>query len=109
MRQKVKKKNLKYSFFRFDKEKNIQIFENSGWHFNNILDPKNISIKLKTFAHNEFAADSYSSPSIIEDKITKKIDLFGRGHQYELINIDDSFPDYLIKNINNFKDFIETK
>ena len=46
MRQKIKSKNLKYNFFRFDKEKNIQIFENSGWHFNNILDPKNISIKL---------------------------------------------------------------
>ena len=28
MRQKVLAKNLKYSFFRVDKEKNIQLFEN---------------------------------------------------------------------------------
>ena len=109
LRQKIKKKNLKYSFIRFDKEKNIEIFKDSGWHFNNILDPKSISIKLKTFAHKEFAEDKYSSPKIIEKKIKQKIDLFGRGHQYKLVNIDDSFPDYLLKNINNFKDFIESK
>ena len=33
----IAKKNLKYSFFRFDKEKNIQLFDNAGWHFNNVL------------------------------------------------------------------------
>ena len=30
MRQKVKKKNLTYSFFRFDKEKSIELFEEIG-------------------------------------------------------------------------------
>ena len=55
MRQKVKSKNLKYSFFRFDKEKNIEIFEKAGWHFNNLMSPENISLKLKTFAHSEFS------------------------------------------------------
>ena len=55
MRQKVKSKNLSYSFFRFDKEKNIEIINNGGWHFNNIMDPEAISLKLKTFAHSEFS------------------------------------------------------
>ena len=40
MREKVRKKNLKYKFYRFDKEKNIQIFENGGWHFNNLCHQK---------------------------------------------------------------------
>ena len=55
MRQKVKTKNLKYSFFRFDKEKSVQIFDDAGWHFNNILSSEEISLKLKTFAHSQFA------------------------------------------------------
>ena len=33
MRQKVLKKNLKYGFWRIDKEKNLQIIKNGGWHF----------------------------------------------------------------------------
>ena len=43
MREKVRKKNLRYKFYRFDKEKNIQIFENAGWHFNNVMTPEKIS------------------------------------------------------------------
>lgn len=70
MRQKVLKKNLKYSFFRIDKEKSIQIIDNGGWHFNNLFSPKEISIKLRTFAHDEFSSATFSNPSIIK-KILK--------------------------------------
>ena len=106
MRQKVKSKNLKYKFYRFDKEKNIEIFQNSGWHFNNILSPEAISLKLKTFAHTEFALDKFSNIEIIKDKIDNMIDLFERGHKYEKINLDKSFPKYLIENLNKYKEFI---
>ena len=40
MRQKVRSKNLKYSFIRIDKEKDIQLFKKAGWHFNNLMSPK---------------------------------------------------------------------
>ena len=43
MREKIKKKNLNYKFYRFDKEKNIEIFEDGGWHFNNLMKPEMIS------------------------------------------------------------------
>ena len=68
MRQKIRMKNLKYSFLRIDKEKNIQIFKNAGWHFNNIMSPEEISLKLKTYAHSEFSNDEYSSEKIIKSK-----------------------------------------
>ena len=106
MRQKIKVKNLNYSFFRFDKEKSVQIIENAGWHFNNIMDPEEISKKLKTFAHAEFGKEEFSSPKIIETKILKKIDLFNRGHQYKVIDLDESFPAFLLKNHQIYKDFI---
>jgi len=108
MRQKIKLKNLNYNFLRFDKEKSIQIFDNAGWHFNNILTPKEISLKLKTFAHTEFSQEKFSSINVIKEKLKKKIDLFERGHKYEIVKLDNSFPNYILKNINKFKDFIDS-
>ena len=106
MRQKVKSKNLNYSFLRIDKEKSIKIFKNAGWHFNNILSPEEISLKLRTFAHSEFADSKYSSPEVIKSKINKKIDLFERGHSYEAMYLNDTFPRYLIENKIKYKEFL---
>ena len=106
MRQKIKMKNLKYSFLRIDKEKNIKIFEKAGWHFNNIMSPEKISLKLKTFAHQEFSGDQFSSIRVIKEKIEKKIDLFNRGHSYEVVKIDDNFPEYIVKNAKKFRQYI---
>ena len=106
MRQKVRSKNLKYGFLRFDKEKNIEIFRKAGWHFNNLMSPKNISLKLKTFAHSEFSNSKFSNINIIENKIINQTDLFGRGHKYIKVNLDDTFPEYIINNKNLYHDWI---
>ena len=106
MRQKIKSKNLKYNFFRFDKEKSIKVFENAGWHFNNVMSAEKISLKLKTFAHSEYANDKYSSVDVIENKIHNRKDLFERGHVYEKVNLDFRFPKYLIENKEKYKTYI---
>ena len=106
MREKVRKKNLRYNFFRFDKEKNIQIFENAGWHFNNVMSPEMISKKLKTFAHNEYSSEEFSSVETIRAKIYEKVDLFNRNEKYEVVKIDEGFPKYLLDNLLKFKDYI---
>ena len=106
LRQKIKSKNLKYAFYRIDKEKNIELFDEGGWHFNNILTTKEISLKLKTFAHSEFSGPEYSDEQIISKKIENKIDLFNRGHRYKVVNLDNSFPKYLRDNIEKYKKFL---
>jgi len=106
MREKVRKKNLRYKFYRFDKEKNIQIFENAGWHFNNVMSPEKISKKLKTFAHNEFSSEEFSSVETIRNKINAKVDLFNRNEKYEVVRIDESFPKYLLDNLLKFRNYI---
>ncbi len=106
MRQKVKSKNLEYSFFRIDKEKNIELFDKGGWHFNNLMTPENISIKLKTFAHTEYSEDKFSSINVIKKKINQKIDLFDRGHTYKTLSLDKRFPKYILENKEKFKEFI---
>ena len=106
MRQEIKSKNLNYNFFRFDKEKNIQIFEKGGWHFNNIMSYEEISLKLKTFAHTEFSGDNFSSIEIIKDKINRQTDLFNRGHKYQKVKFDNFFPKYILENKKKFHKWI---
>ena len=106
MRQKIRSKNLQYKFYRFDKEKNIEIFHNAGWHFNNVMSPELISLKLKTFAHSEFSNSRFSDVNVIKDKIENKIDLFERGHNYKKVDLDRSFPRYLIENREKYKNYI---
>ena len=106
MRQKIKSKNLNYSFFRFDKEKSIELFNEGGWHFNNVMSSEKISIKLKTFAHSEFSDPKFSDVKIIQDKINDKVDLFDRGHKYSKIEIDKSFPQFIVNNKSLFQKWI---
>ena len=107
MRQKILRKNFNKPLWKFYKEKSIEIFENGGWHFNNIFSAEEISLKLKTFAHTEFMNNKYSLTSVIREKIEKKIDLFERGHSYESIKIDNTYPKYLIENIDKYKKWID--
>ena len=101
MRQKVLKKIYK-AFWKFYKE-NIEIIENGGWHFNSIISPAEISKKLKTFAHTEFSKNQYSDINIIKKNIEEHKDLFGRNITYTKVNMDNSFPEYILKNKNNLK------
>ncbi len=106
LRQKVLSKNLNYKFYRLDKEKNIELFKKSGWHFNNVMSAKEISLKLKTFAHSEFSSKKYSDETIISNKMKDQVDLFERGHKYQKINFDESFPNFLVNNKEYYKDWI---
>ena len=52
---------------------------------------------------SEIAAKQFS---VSDDKFERKIDLFERGHQYEKIKLDNSFPKYLVSNYEKYKSFI---
>ena len=39
-------------------------------------------------------------------RLKKKQDLFERGHTYEYVSIDDSYPDYLRENLNKYSKWI---
>jgi beta-1,4-mannosyl-glycoprotein beta-1,4-N-acetylglucosaminyltransferase len=106
MRQKILSKNLKYSFLRIDKNKDIQIINNGGWHFSYLLTPKEIQRKIKTFAHTEYNKKIYTHINTIKSKIKKKIDLFGRKIFFDKVELDKSFPEYIYKNKKKLKSWI---
>ena len=96
----------KYPFWRIDKQKNLQIIDNGGWHFAYLQDVKNISKKIKSFAHGEFNKAEIVSEKNIELKINQGEDVLGRGYKIKKIEIDSSYPEYIINNKDKLKNWI---
>ena len=96
----------KYPFWRIDKQKNLQIIDEGGWHFAYLQDVKNISKKIKSFAHGEFNKAEIVSEKNIELKINQGEDVLGRGYKIKKIEIDSSYPEYIINNKDKLKNWI---
>ena len=106
MRHKVLKKNLKYKFWRFDKEKDIKIIEDGGWHFSYLLTPEEIQKKIKTFAHTEFDKDEFTNIENINKSIEMRVDLFDKSKKFQKIELDDTFPKYILENKKKLSEWI---
>ena len=106
MRQKVLKKNLKYGFWRIDKEKSIQIINNGGWHFSYLLTPAEIQRKITTFAHTELNKTKFTSLKNIKYCIKHFKDLFHRNVIYKKVKINTTYPKYILQNKKKFSAWI---
>ena len=93
----------KYPFWRFDK-KNLQTIH-GGWHFSFLQTPEQILKKIKSFSHGEFNIKNVNEKNI-EEKILKNQDIFGRGITLKKIELDSSYPNYILKNKEKFSKWI---
>ena len=96
----------KYPFWRIDKPRNLQIIENGGWHFAYLQSPEKILKKMKSFAHGEFNKPNFVNLDNIKEKINMEKDIFDRGISYKKVQIDSSFPQYIVDNKEKFKEWI---
>ena len=94
----------KYPFWRLDKS-NIQIIE-GGWHFSFLQTPKDIANKIRSYSHGEFNTIDNTDEKKIENKILKAKDIFNRGFNLKKIEIDSSFPEFIKKNKDKYKEWI---
>ena len=92
-----------FPFWRFDK-RNLQIID-GGWHFSYLNSPERIFDKIKSFSHGEFNTNEISIKDI-EEKISKNEDIFDRGFKFKKIEIDNSFPSYIVNNKEKFLEWI---
>jgi beta-1,4-mannosyl-glycoprotein beta-1,4-N-acetylglucosaminyltransferase len=99
-------KTKKRPFWKFYKSKEPQLINNAGWHFSFLKDPQNISKKIKSYSHQEFNKENFTNIKNIEKKIEKRIDIFGRDYEYKKIELNDNFPEYILKNREKFKKWI---
>ena len=85
---------------------NIQIINNGGWHFSFLKDPESIKRKITSYSHQEYNTKKFTDVNYIKNKISSGEDLFERNIKYKKIDIDDTFPKYIVKNKEMFKNWI---
>ena len=99
MQELRKLKFKKYPFWRIDKN-NLQIIQ-GGWHFSFLQTPQQILKKIKSFSHGEFNNNNLNEESIAK-KIIENEDIFERGLTLKKVQLDSTFPRFLVENKQKF-------
>ena len=94
----LKAQNKFEPFWKFYKEKSIQLINNGGWHFTYLYKPKDISNKIKNSGHIEFNITKFTSIKNIKHRIKNLIDPFDRPAILKSVKLNNSFPKYILKN-----------
>ena len=94
-----------YPFWKFYKIK-WNVIKNGGWHFSFLMSIEQIKLKLNSYAHAEYNNSMFNSYEKINHAIKNKVDLFNRDISFNVIPFDGSFPEYIFKNKEKFKDWI---
>ena len=103
----------KRPFWRIDKLRLNNILENGGWHFCNLKKPKDLLYKYKNLCEtndpynfNEKIDEKYLNINEIENRVNLGLDIIGRDEIYKVKKLNDEFPDYLLKNLTRYKDWL---
>lgn len=79
--------------------------EDAGWHFSYLNDATGIKEKIQSFSHSELDRPFFTDPDMIKARMMDGKDLFDRFtlNRWE---IDDSYPRYVLDNMDYFKKFV---
>lgn len=82
---------------------------NAGWHFSYLGGVDRIQEKLDSFSHTEVNTPLLNNAAVLDYKITNGQSLWSNDihDKWEFIEIDDSYPDYITKNTEQFKHLIK--
>ena len=118
-------KNKKYAFWRFDtffknnKYINLDIIDDGGWHFTNLMTPEKLYEKLTNFGHHDEFELSGLTVNNLKEKIEKKTVFWNHfvdkenykerwTYDYKLKKIDNELlPSYLKNNSEKFKEWFD--
>jgi len=100
---KIKKRNFfkKYLF-----NMNYKVIKEGGWHFNNIKSPEKLIEKTSAFCHGELNKKKFKDKNLIFNKINNLNDIYDRDIKYEKISIDNSYPEYFLKNLKFYRKWL---
>lgn len=97
-------KNIR-QWSKYDAEKVKHIHNIVGWHFSFLGGEDKVRCKIESWSHPEFNTDEIKNK--IHEHIKNNTDIFNRKeHSYKLVNIDDSFPMYVLQNKEKFSHLI---
>jgi beta-1,4-mannosyl-glycoprotein beta-1,4-N-acetylglucosaminyltransferase len=81
--------------------------ENGSWHWSFFGDADMVRAKMDAYEHQENNLSQFRDT--MEERIENGIDPFGRDYLYKpsVVPIDDSFPEFIIKNQDKLEKFIK--
>lgn len=84
-----------------------------GWHFSYLASPENIAWKIKSITHSEFDKPEFTDIDVIKKRIEKGEFLFGKHFKEELkitwVDIDNTYPKYILNNEEKYSSHIKHK
>jgi len=93
-------KNCDIDSFRTTRDYDFKhTIQNAGWHFSFIGDKEFIKQKITSYVHTELNIPQFNNDDNIIHSLENATDLYHRGIQYTIVDIDDSYPLYLLCNM----------
>jgi len=83
-----------------------KVYNNAGWHFAYMKTPEGIRQKVKDFSHTELDSSKFNKIELIDYRIKNLKDPFERNYFLERVEIDDSYPEYIIKSQKKYKHLV---
>ena len=112
-------RNLKFKkrpFWRIDKFRLNNIIEDGGWHFCNLKTPEELLYKYRNLCETndpvnfkEKIDEKFLDINEIIKRVNNNEDIIGRDDNFMYVDIDESFPNYLLENLENYKSWIIKK
>ena len=105
----------KRPLWRVDKWRLNNIIENGGWHFCNLKTPEELLYKYQNLCETDDPINfkekidkKYLNLSEIDHRVKKGLDIIGRDDFFTRVEVDDTYPKYLLNNINNYFKWIDS-
>ena len=99
-------KTSKPKFWKFYKPRQPQLIYEGGWHFSFLKEPERISKKIKSYSHSEYNKPEFTDVNKIKERIRNRIDIFDRDFKYKKVDLDNTFPKYILENLSKYKNWI---
>jgi beta-1,4-mannosyl-glycoprotein beta-1,4-N-acetylglucosaminyltransferase len=81
-----------------------QVIKDAGWHFSFMGGPDEWVRKLEATPHQEYNLPEFKNKKLMELRVRQGIDLLGRDIPYHLVEVDSSFPKFVLENKQRFID-----
>lgn len=86
-------------------DRDTQLIHDGGWHFSYLSTIDGIIEKIGASAHQEYNRPEWKDRDRVEQLVKEGKDLFDRPIEYDFVPIDDSYPKYILDNMEKFKKY----
>lgn len=80
----------------------VPAIEDGGWHWSYLGGPEKFREKMNAYSHMELNVPEYTTDEAINRRIAEAKDPFDRGELIR-VNVDDTYPKWLVENLDKFK------